>query len=140
MTAVGTATGQIQEAIYQKLTNDATFMGLVQGVFDMANVPENQAFPYVTLADTTETQSDTLDTRTYDDTFLLHIWTMTRGFAQAQSILARMNVLLHRQPLSLFSQAHIGTWYLNAQQTEEPDGLTQHVAPRYRILAQESLS
>ena len=140
MTAVGTSVSQVQAALYTKLTGDVTFMGLVTGVFDMAALPENQTFPYVTLADVTEVQDDTLDYRTYDGSYLLHIWTQARGFKQAQTILARMNILLHRQVLSLFSQSHIGTWYLNAQQIEDEDGITQHVAPRYRILVQEPLT
>jgi hypothetical protein len=140
MTAVGTALSQVQGAIATKLKGDSTLMGLVTGVFDMAALPENQAFPYVTLADTTEVQDDTLDFRTYDGTYLLHIWTQARGFKQAQTILARVNILLHRQVLSLSSQSHIGTWFLNAQQIEDEDGITQHVAPRYRIVVQETLS
>jgi uncharacterized protein DUF3168 len=138
--AEGTALQQIQTAAYNALANDSTMQELVTGVFDVSNVPENQAFPYITVGNqATETQTDTFDTRGYDDTFVIDIWTQTRGFQQARAILARMNQLLHRQPLTMSTQSHIGTWYLSAVELEDPDGITQHVTPRYRMFNQESL-
>ncbi len=140
MTAVGTSTDIVQTAIYAKLTSDTTFMGLVTGVFDWADVPENQPFPYVTLGDITELQDDTMSSRVYDGVYTPHIWTQSTGMKRAKTILARMNQLLHKQPLTLtFGQIHVGTWYLTVILTEDPDGITQHGVPRYRILTEEAI-
>ena len=63
---------EIQTAIYQKLTNSATLMSLVQGVFDTPDV--NEDYPYVTIS---EPYSSPLDTKTNNNetiTFTMHAW------------------------------------------------------------------
>src|SRR5579885_3663887 len=99
MTAVGTSNNQIRVAIYTLLHGDATLQGLVTGVFDLGGVPENQAFPYVVLGESTELSfsaewGDTFDTRGYNNTLSVHLWDQARGFQRLYTILARMNVLL----------------------------------------------
>ncbi len=141
MTAVGTAQNQVQTGIYNALTGDSTLMSLLSGggVFDASAVPQNQAFPYITLGDCTETQADTMDGRTYELTYTPHIWAIGAGFKACQAIFARMNWLLHRQPLSLATQTHVGTWYMNMRIMEDPDGIHVQGIATYHIRVQEPL-
>jgi len=138
--AVGTAISIVQVALSSKLSGDSTLMALVSIIRDQASVAQNQVFPYITIGDIVETQDDTLSTRQYDQDCTLHIWTQSSGFKQAQGILARCNVLLHRQPLTLSgSQTHVATWYRDAIPLADPDGITQHLVVHYRLIVEEAI-
>lgn len=135
-----TALGEVQAAIYQTLVPggalDGTLASLgVTGVFD--NVPENQAFDYISFGPTTEGPDNTLGRRGYDIMQQIDIWSRQSGFKMAQAILARMNTLLDQQPLTLASHSHVFTMYDHAQELRDPDGLTWHIAVRYKIFTQE---
>ena len=134
-----TALSEVQTAIYSKLTGDGTLMAQVTGVFDSGAVPENQAFPYITLGDTTEAPDNAFGTRGYDDTLTLHIWSDALGFKECHIILARMNTLLDQQTLTLISHHHVGTWYEFSETLNDPgvDGI-KHIPVRYRIETQET--
>ncbi len=135
--SVQTSLPELQRAIYGVLSNDTTLGALVTGVFDWGGVPESQAYPYVTIGDATEVPFNTLGKRGYQTTVTLHIWSRALGFAEVYSILARLNTLLDQEPLSLQTQTHIFTMLDNTQTLDDPDGLTHHVAVRYRCLTQE---
>lgn len=143
MAVVGSAIATVQAALYTKLTGDSTLIGMLAsgGVRDMANVPETQPFPYVTLGDVHEMQKDTFTGRQYDLAATLHIWTRNtntvKSFRPAQLILARMNVLLHKKALTISGQRHVGTWYQDVVELLDPDGLSQHLAALYRIVVEE---
>lgn len=140
--AVGTSLSEVQKAVYQKLTSDATLMSMVTGVFDIGAVPEGQAFRYITLGDnTTETQDDTLDSLNYDMTFTLGLWSQDRGYKQLQMILAQCNKLLHRKTLTLTSMQSVGVWYLNAVEmpADPTDNITLRLVPRYNTYSTEAL-
>nr|MBA2678281.1 DUF3168 domain-containing protein [Ktedonobacteraceae bacterium] len=111
MTVVQTALSEIQAAIYSKLTGDSTLTGLISGIYDIGAVPEAQAYPYVTLGDTTEVPDHAFGRRGYEDTLTLHIWSNAPGFKQCQAILAQLNRLLDQKSLTLSNHTHVGTWY-----------------------------
>jgi hypothetical protein len=140
--AVGSAVATVQAAIYAKFTGDAELMALLaeDGVRDQADVPEDQAFPYITLGDIQEYTNDTFTEREYELHVYPHIWTQEKSSKPAQTILARMIKLLHRQPLSLTDgQRHIGTWYKDNQPLQDQDGISQHIVPYFLVLAEEDL-
>src|SRR6185437_890146 len=59
MTQLTTALATVQAGLYSRLTGDATLMSMLagQGVFD--EVPENQPFNYITIANNFELRNDT---------------------------------------------------------------------------------
>ena len=133
-----TSLGELQTAIYTRLTNDATLAGVITGVFDFANVPLNQAFPYVTIGDATEAPNNTLGRRGYDTTLTLHIWSKYKGFKECQTILARMNYLLDQNVLPLASQTSVSMMYDFSQTMNDPNDQTiRHMPVRYRAFNQE---
>lgn len=140
---IGSATATVQAGLFSKLTGDTTLMGMLAapGVIDMANVDDTQQFDYITLGDVHEQQADTFTSRIYNLAYTLHIWTRSsktqRSFRPAQMILARLIALLHRQPLAVQDQRHIGTWYIDTVEMLDPDGLTQHLAVQFRIEVEE---
>ena len=133
-----TSLGELQAAIYVKLTNDTTLAGVITGVFDFANVPLNQPFPYITIGDATEAPNNTLGRRGYDATLTIHIWSKYKGSKECQTILARMNYLLDQKPLTLASQTSVSMMYDFSQTMNDPNDQTiRHMPVRYRAYSQE---
>jgi len=135
-----TALPELQEAIVTKLKADATLAGvngLVTGIFDEGAVPENQAFPYVAIGDGIELPENTFGRRGYIPTMMLHIWSQYVGFKECYTILAQLNELLDQKPLTLATQTHIYTMYDQSQAMNDPDGITRHLAVRYKFMTQE---
>lgn len=146
-----TSIGEVELAIYNILkpsgTLDTTLAALgVTDVFDaLGGVPINQPFPYITLGGgTIETPQNTFLRRGYDSMLYVHIWAQDSGILSANkggknsyAILAQLNHLLDRQPLTLASQSHIYTMYDQAIPMLDSDGLTQHIPCRYKIFCQE---
>lgn len=138
MTSVQTSLPELQAAMYTKLTGDALFMSLVTGVFDYGAVPQNQAYPFVSIGDGTEGPNNAFGTRGYDATIQLDIWDNSNGFKTCYGILARMNTLLDQQSLTLATQKHVYTLYDFSHALNDP-GLNniRHIPVRYKTFTQE---
>jgi len=134
-----TATGAIQQAAYTKLTGDTPLMTLLTGgIVDVRGIPTGQIYPFVALGDTTEVPNDRLGRNGYDTTMTLHIYSRQPGAKECQTILARLNVLLNKQPLTLAGMHQVGAWYEFSQVMGDPsDDRITHMPVRYRIQAQE---
>ncbi len=135
-----TGQGEIQQAIWSKLNPgnvlDSTLTTLgFTGVYDEA--APNTPFDYITFGATSETPDNVLGRRGYDLAFQMDIWSQKPGFKNAQAALARMNTLLDQQTLTLATQTHIYTMYDHSEELRDPDGLTRHIAVRYKIMTQE---
>lgn len=124
----------VQTAVYTKLSGDATFMTLsAGGVYDA--VPQGALFPYTVVGEWTEIPENTHSSFGKEITGTLHIWSDAEGFAEALAILARADVLLDNQPLTV---AGWNAWWVQnefVQTLRENDGdrVLRHVVPRYRI-------
>lgn len=138
MTSTQTSLQELQQAMYSKLTGDTTLMALVTGVFDYGAVPQNQAYPFVSIGNGTETPDNAFGTRGYDATIQLDIWDSSNGFKACYAILARMNTLLDQQALTLATQHHVYTLYDFSTTLNDP-GLNniKHVPVRYKTFTQE---
>jgi L-cystine uptake protein TcyP (sodium:dicarboxylate symporter family) len=130
-----TALGDIQAAVYQKLTGDITLMSLVQGVFD--DVDDNQAFPYIIIGEATENPFNTFGKDGKESTITIGIWSQYKGFKEALDILKQMNATLDDASLSLSEHNLVLIHYDSAQTIREQDGITRHVPVTYRVIIQE---
>lgn len=131
-----TALKEIQTAVYQTLSNDATLKGMVTGIFDF--VPENQAYPYVTIGDATEVPFRTFGRNGSNTTLVLHIWSRYKGFSEGLDILAQLNSLLDAQPIAVDGYDTVYLLYDSGEPMKDPDGITRHIPARYRMVVQES--
>ncbi len=138
MTSVQTSLPELQQAMYNTLTGDTTFMALVTGVFDYGAVPQNQPYPFVSIGNGTETPDNAFGTRGYDATIQLDIWDDSNGFKTCYGILARMNTLLEQQMLTLATQHHVYTLYDFSTNLNDP-GLNniRHTPVKYKTFVQE---
>lgn len=132
----GTATWELQKAVYAALTADAALMALITGIFD--HVPQGQAYPYLTVGDDTETDRNTFDRTGREPTMTLHLWSKYAGMKQAKDIAERVVTLLDDQALVVTGWGHVMTTYEFGEFLRDPDGETRHGVLRFRMLLQEA--
>jgi hypothetical protein len=146
MTSTQTSLGEVDTAVYAKLTGDATLIAMLAtpllgtfAVFDFSAVPENQPFPYITLGDNQEKPLNAFGTRGYLTTRKLHIWdSQFGGFQLSQQILARMNFLLDQKPLTLATQKLVYFLFQQAIQMNDPgNNKILHTSVEYESFTQE---
>jgi hypothetical protein len=125
-------TSNLRNAIYTRLTSDATLMALVTGVYD--DVPEITSYPYVVLGDDSDINygTKTLDGLQY--VINIHAWSRYRGVKQATEILERIYYLLHEYAIVVTgaSAVHIRQEF-NTVLTDD-DGITRHGIIRFRVV------
>lgn len=130
--------GPLQAAIYQRLTASADLMAKVKGVFDA--VPDNQAFPYVTLGEDTDiewsSRPGAMDG--HEVTHTLHIWSRYKGFAEAKQIGDLVTQAITSAPLALSGGFRaVSTGLDMVQYIRDQDGVTRHGVIRFRFRIQE---
>lgn len=127
----------VQEAIYQRLTGDATLMGLITAVRDY--VPEDAVYPYVVIGEALETPANAHDRFARHTVPTLHVWDQGRGFKRVLQVGARLNELLDHQPLTVDGLAHVVTRFEFSQTLTDPEppGTIRHLVMRYRVITEQ---
>lgn len=127
----------IQTAIYNLLTGDATLGGMITGVFDFP--PKGQEMPYIQIGNATEDIFNTFDRQGSDVTETIHIFSEHEGFKEALQILDRLVDLLDYQTITVARHSLVYVRYDNGETAliEIDNGRTRHVAARFRIIVQE---
>lgn len=130
---MSTSTYDIQRAVYGVLSPDPVLATQYSAaVYD--DVPENAAFPYITLGEWTETDDPkTLDSIGRESTFTVHIWSRARGMAEVQNIAGRIIQILEHQPLSLGIWRWEATNYADFRTLRDMDGISRHGVLRFRV-------
>ncbi|MGG3662519.1 DUF3168 domain-containing protein [Bacillus gobiensis] len=94
-----TALFELQKALFQRFTNDASLSSKVGGrIYDA--VPENTPYPYVTIGEPTDTPFDTKSSYGENIILSVHCWSSYNGKKEAYEVL---NLILHSlsRPLEL---------------------------------------
>lgn len=126
-----TAALALQIAIRERLVADTELDSLITGVVD--EVPEDQAYPYITVGHVTEIADDAHDRQGLTSTATLHIWSRYRGWKQALVILGHVDRILDRRPLDVegFTDVSIKReWH---QTVPDPDPEIRHIPVRFRV-------
>ncbi|WP_060877796.1 DUF3168 domain-containing protein [Streptomyces scabiei] len=126
-----TALWPLQLAVVGRLRADAPLTALVSGVFD--EVPEDQAHPYVTLGSITETVDDAHNQRGLEAQMELHIWSRYAGYKEAADILAALDAVLDRQPLTVTGFRDISVAHRQHTELRDPDPDIRHINVSYRV-------
>ena len=132
----GSALFEVQKAAYATLTGDAALMAKVTGIFDA--VPDDRAFPYVTIGDETETGFNAFSKIGKVVVLTLHVWSQYQGFRQADEILVRINEVLDGAALTVTGYALVAVQFVSSEHLRDPDGITRHVVARFRCLVREA--
>lgn len=127
-----TALWPLQQAIFQRLSNDTALMQKVKGVFDA--VEEGQLFPYVTIGEPNMTPFETKSSYGENVPWVLHCWSRYRGKKEAYEILNLMIQALTKESWNVdgfnLLQFKIEP---NMQVIEDIDGQTYHGILRVRF-------
>lgn len=126
-----TALWPLQQAVYSKAVADTALMALVTGVFD--EVPETQAFPYVSFGAVTEVVDDSHSQRGLTVNLTLHIWSKYRGAREATGIFVALDAALDRRPLAVAGYTDVSIAHQQHQMLRDPDPDIRHVTVSYRV-------
>lgn len=128
---MSTALWPLQQAAYAALTADAALMTLVSGVYD--EVPEQAAHPYVSIGSITELVDDAHNQRGLNTSLVLHVWSKYRGFKEAAGILAALDTVLDRRPLTVTGYKDVSVAHQQHQELRDPDPEIRHINVTYRV-------
>ncbi|MCM2580445.1 DUF3168 domain-containing protein [Streptomyces meridianus] len=121
----------LQQAIYSKLSADPALGALVTGVFD--EVPEGQAYPYVTIGSISEVPDDAHDRQGLEAAAVLHVWSQYRGYREAAEIFAAVDAVLDRKPLTVDGYEDVSIAHTQHQSLRDPDPEIRHINAQYRV-------
>ena len=128
------ASYEIQQAIFDRLTGDSAFIAVAGDVLD---APRESTFPYVVLGEDLETPWDVFGRDGAECLVTLHIYSREPGFKQSKQILAEMVRALGDSPLSVDGFDLVHCWYNGSDSFREPDMKTRRIAVRFRVTTQK---
>lgn len=126
-----TALWPLQQAVVQQLRADAPLTALVSGIWD--EVPETAAYPYVSIGSITELVDDAHNQRGLNTNLVLHVWSKYLGFREAAEILAALDAVLDRQPLTVTGYRDVSVAHQQHQELRDPDPEIRHINVTYRV-------
>ncbi len=129
----------IQTVVYQTLTGHAPLVAMIEDVLDY--VEEYQAFPYVTIGESTHNENDTVAVFGDDSTITIHTWCRFeagssggKGRKQTKQIQGAIYDALHRAKPTYTGYNIMGIDWVNSQSFIDSDGETHHGVQTFRIL------
>jgi len=123
-------TGNLQRALYAKMTGNATLMALIKGVY--AQVEQSldaelgSAFPYVTFGKDRPASWDTKTNFGAAVSVQIDVWSRSRNYIEGKDIADEIWRTLHHTPLTITGANHTMTVVSSASWINDPDGLTKH--------------
>lgn len=126
----------LQVAVYGELSGDAPLAAMVTGIFDA--VPDQQPYPYSVIGDATAVPFRTFGRDGAEVTITVHTWSQFAGFSEAQAIDGRIQEVLDDAELEVEGFGVVMFNYEETTTIRDPDGITRHLASRYRVIVQEA--
>lgn len=126
----------LQKAVHAALTADAAVVGLLGGpqVFD--DVPQQTAFPYVTLGQSTERDWSTATEDGAEHVLTLHVWSKRAGRKETREIMEAVRGALHDQALAVGGHRLVNLRHEFSEARRDADGETYHGIVRYRAVTE----
>lgn len=125
---------ELQKAVAARLSAFAGITAIVgTGVYDGA-APQNAAFPYVVVGDTTAIPFDTHSTTGGEHTVTIHGWSRYRGSKEIKQIQDQIYSSLNRYALSVTGAQTVDCEVEYAESFMDSDGITRHGVSRARVI------
>lgn len=133
---------ELQQAILDRLEGFSALTALLASdprasrpaIYD--HVPQDAAFPYVVVGDTTALEWDTDTSTGHEHTVTLHAWSEYRGRKEVKQIQGELYNALHRHDLSITGEHTVTCEHEYAESLLDPDGITRHGVARFRVLTE----
>lgn len=126
-----TAYYRVQEAIFKVLYESEELKNMNVSVFD--EVPAEEPFPYIVLAEGNESPSHTFCKDGREITFSVHIWSRYKGFKECYLILNEVNKLLDYQDIEIEDFDLIYIRNENSNAIRDQDDRTRHLISDYLV-------
>ena len=140
----------IQQGIYTALINSAPLDALLArhhaidraAIYDYVPQPgtsgDDDLYPMVTIGEDNLNDWSTDTESGADASAMVHVWSRSGGWSQPKQVSAAVYDALHRQELTIPDAYLVTCEFEMAENMRDPDGLTLHVAMRFRILVDEA--
>lgn len=119
------ALSAVQKAIYTALS------AVPMTVYD--DVPENAAFPYASIGETSLTDAGNKTGNADDQYETVHVWSRAKGFKECKDMMAAVVKALSG---AVYSEQGYGIVFVELDQLttlRDPDGLTRHGVVRIKF-------
>jgi Protein of unknown function (DUF3168) len=126
----------LQQALFAKLTGDASVLASLGGPRVYDDVPQGAEFPYLTFAQSTLRDWSTATESGEEHVVTLHAWSHARGRAQVHAIMSAARDALHEQPLSLDGHRLVNLRHEMSEARRDPDGETYRGLVRFRAVTE----
>ena len=132
----GSASWQLQQAVYGALSGNAALVALLGGPRIYDDVPHAAAYPFVSLGQTSSTDWGTSTGDGEEHIVTLHVWSSFGGRSEAQLIMGAIRDVLHTVHLTLTGHTLVNLRQQFSDVRREADGITIHGLVRYRAVTQ----
>ncbi len=126
----------LQQAIYTTLITNTALTTALGGLRIHDEVPQPQAFPYVSFGAATIEDDDTSTERSDLHTCELHIWSRARGRTEVHALVDLVRARLHDQPLTLTGHRLINLRHEKTETRRLPDGETLQSTVHFRAVTE----
>lgn len=126
----------LQKAVFATLSADATLSGLIGAGRIHDDAPQQAAFPYLTLGQSTARDWSTATDEGAEHVLTLHVWSRAAGKKEAHAIMRALRQALHDQPLTLEDHRLVNLRHDFSETARDPDGETVHGIVRFRAVTE----
>lgn len=127
----------LQKAVYDTLSVDTPLKALIGDpprLYD--RVPQNTAYPYLTLGDIQTRDWSTVTEAGADHRLTLHVWSAGHGRLECRDILDRAYTLLHDQNVALSGHTLVRLQFQSSEVFLDPDGKSYHGIAVFRAITE----
>jgi hypothetical protein len=122
----------VQQGVYDLLSQDEAIFYSGAPVYD--SVPDNAAFPYITIGEDVHNEWDTVNTSGSDATITVHCWSRTRGRKQVKELQGMVYDALHLNKFESESYRNVSIYWESSSSFMDNDARTWHGEQVFRIL------
>lgn len=133
-----TASGDLQQALFQRLRSDASLSALLGGAGLLEHAADNAAFPHVTCGQTSAFDWDTGVQNDADQLVTLHVWSKTHSDAETRAIMDSIKARLADAVLIIGPRGQTRLVLEFAEARYDEDLLVHHGLLRFRAITQDS--
>jgi len=126
----------LQQAIFTTLTGSITLVNYLGGPKIYDAIPEETAFPYVTIGQSLMTDWSTASDQGREHRLRLHVWSRDSGSSETQQIAEEIINSLHDVSLNLTDNVLVNMRFTGADVLRDSDGKTHHSILRFRAVTE----
>ena len=124
----------VQQAVHTALTGDAALIALVPAARITDHVPQDSAFPYISIGESSAGEWDSKDSDGMEQTLTINAWSQYRGLKEVKQIMGAIVDALDKAALTVTGHDLVLLRFEFSDTMLDPDGLTRHGVQIYRVL------